>query len=215
MIIWLSCDWMLCSRERGRTVHVLAGDVNKAFIVEIEWVASKGMTRFLLGKACCQMKNKQGWKRDERLSSQALPSGLGWVAQHEFLPCKLEMSKWATETSSASTTSETMLPNNYFLVFARIPFDGCHFCSNCFWCLPDVYSEASNMLGNTLWTEAPLKWRLKVCSPLETLLKGADRTCSYKVRLQLHRLNKHHCPTELKGIWFPILLHQHPFQAWQ
>ena len=73
---------MLCSSERGCTVQVMAGDVNKAFIVETERAASKGMRQHLLGQACCQMKNKQA-NRERFFPYAALQ--LRWVPQHELL----------------------------------------------------------------------------------------------------------------------------------
>lgn len=85
MIIWLSHDWMLCSSEGGYTVQVIVGDANKEFIVETEWVASKGMRQHLLGQACCQMKNKHS-NRKRTLLYAALR--LRWVAQHALLTCK-------------------------------------------------------------------------------------------------------------------------------
>lgn len=69
------------------------GDVNKAFIVETEWVASKGMRQHLLGHACRQMKNKQA-NRERILPYSAL--GLWWVAQHELLTCKRRW-RWAKQ----------------------------------------------------------------------------------------------------------------------
>lgn len=69
------------------------GEENKAFIVETEWVASKGMRQHLLGHACRQMKNKQA-NRERILPYSAL--WLWWVAQHELLTCKRRW-RWAKQ----------------------------------------------------------------------------------------------------------------------
>lgn len=83
MIIWLSHDWMLCSRERARTLQVMVGEMNKAFVVETEWLASKGT---FWDTPVVRCKTNKGTS-----VVQNPPSRLEQVAPHELLTWEEEV----------------------------------------------------------------------------------------------------------------------------